>query len=183
MSDWPFGTDALEHDPLTRLRIPVVTSFNPSWYYTCAFLGTNEDTGQTWEPPWPFASAERPTEAEVRMLGSFREYHRHYWQTVHGYNMAKLDAKPLDVDSTGSATVFIKYGTSDWGYRKTSWVYGHTFVPAPPSLRGTEHDSDKHPGPLRLDQVMDLIHHIGSDYPSKEWIKWKADHPELFGTD
>lgn len=180
--NWPFGDDAIQDDPLTKLRIPVVNSFNPSWYYTCAFLGTNEDTGQTWEPPWPFASAARPTESEVRLLTSFREHHRWYWSTVHGYDMGKLDAKPLDVDSTGAATVFIKYGADDWGYRKTSWVYGHTFVPAPPSVRGTEHDSHKHPGPLPLDRVMDLIHHLGTEYPSKDWIKWKTDHPEVFGT-
>lgn len=179
---WPFGTDALEHDPLTALRIPVVTSFNPSGYYTCAYLGTNKDTGQDWEPPWPFASAERPTDREAQMLASFREYHRWYWSTVWGYDMAKLDAKPLDVDNTGAATVFLKYDDGDWGYRRTSWTSGPTFVPSPPNLRGTEYEYVKTPGPLPLDQVMDRIHGIGSEHPSKEWLRWKAEHPEVFGS-
>lgn len=177
---WPFGTDALEHDPLTAHRIPVVASFNPSWFYTAAYLGTNDDTGSDFDPPWPFASAERPTEPEVALLVSFREFHRHYWSTVWGYNMAKLDAKPLDIDSVGYATVFIKYGPGDWGYRKTSWTSGPTFVPGPPTGRGTQHEYAKSPGPLRLDQVMDLFHHVGTDYPSKEWVQWKVDHPDVF---
>jgi hypothetical protein len=181
-NDWPFDDDAKRDDPLTKLRIAVVNSFNPRWYYTCAFLGTNEDTGQDWEPPWPFASAARPTEAEVRLLTSFREHHRWYWSTVWGYDMAKLDAKPLDVDSTGAATVFIKYAEGDWGYRRTSWTSGPTFVPGPPSKDRTPHKYAKAPGPLPLDQVMDLVHHVGSEYPSKDWLDWKAAHPEAFGT-
>ena len=44
MSDtqaWPFGTEAKRDDPLTALRIPVVSSFNPEWRYVAAYLGTN----------------------------------------------------------------------------------------------------------------------------------------------
>ncbi|MFF8910610.1 hypothetical protein [Streptomyces olivaceoviridis] len=175
---WPFGTDAIQDDPLTALRIPVVTSFKPMWHYTGAFLGTNEDTGQTWEPPWPFASAERPAEREVQQLLSFIAYHRHYWQTVHGYDMTRLDARPLDVDCN-SATVFIKYGPDDWGYGKSSWTYGPTFVPGPPSQRGTEYEYATAPGPLCLDQVMDLVHTI-VDEPMEHWTRWKAEHPDVF---
>lgn len=172
---WPFGTDALQNDPLTERRIPVVTSFNPLWHYTMAFLGTNEDTGQEWDPPWLFASALRPTEDEVVMLDSFRLYHRHYWSTAWGYRMELLDNRPLDVDSVKGATVFIKYGPDDWAYRNTQWTSGPTFVPGPPNSRGTE-------GPLRLDQVMDRVHDSSAQYPNQEWRQWKASHPEVFNT-
>ncbi len=175
-SEWPFGTDALQDDQLTALRIPVVTSFNPRWYYTGAFLGTLTDTGERWDPPWPFASAERPAVREGKQLISFIDYHRHYWSTVFGYDMGRLDAKPLDVDSTGAATVFIKYGRNDWGYRRTSWTYGPTFVPGPP---GSE--SRKAVGPMSLERVMDRVHTIGDDEPMEHWTRWKAEHPEVFG--
>jgi hypothetical protein len=176
---WPFGTDAIQHDPLTALRIPVVTSFNPEWRYVAAYLGTSADTGNTFDPPWSFASAERPTDAEVQMLASFLAEHRNYWFKNEGY-ARKMDQRPLDIDSGWNTTVFIKYGPDDWGYRRCSWIYGHTFVPGPPGGRGTEYEHAKHPGPLALDQVMDLRHTVGSDKPMDHWLTWKADHPDIF---
>jgi hypothetical protein len=170
---WPFGTDAIEDDPLTALRIPVVTSFNPCWHYVAAYLGTSEDTGNTFDPPWPFASVERPTDAEAQMLVSFLLEHRHYWFGNEGY-ARKMDQRPLDVDSGWNTTVFIKYGTDDWGYRRCSWQYGPTFVPGPPgSVLGEA------VGRLSLVQAMDRVHTVG-DEPMPHWQKWKADHPEIF---
>ncbi|MET7792129.1 hypothetical protein ABZS93_37230, partial [Streptomyces sp900116325] len=113
--DWPFGTDAKQDDPLTELRIPVVTSFKPSWCYVAAYLGTSADTGNTFDPPWPFASTERPTDAEAQMLASYLQEHRHYWFGNEGY-ARKMDQRPLDIDSGWNTTVFIKYGVDDWGY-------------------------------------------------------------------
>ncbi|WP_404974853.1 hypothetical protein [[Kitasatospora] papulosa] len=177
-NDWPFGTDAKQDDPLTELRIPVVTSFKPSWCYVAAYLGTSADTGNTFDPPWPFASAERPTDAEAQMLASYLQEHRHYWFGNEGY-ARKMDQRPLDIDSGWNTTVFIKYGVDDWGYGRVSWQYGPTFVPSPPNSRGTEHEYAKHPGPLPLDKAMDLVHTIG-DEPMKHWLDWKAQHPKVF---
>jgi len=170
---WPFGTDAIQDDPLTALRIPVVTSFNPAWRYVAAYLGTSADTGNTFDPPWPFASAERPTDAEAQMLVSFLLEHRNYWFGNEGY-ARKMDQRPLDIDSGWNTTVFIKYGVDDWGYRRCSWIYGPTFVPGPagsPSREAT--------GQLSLEQVMDRVHTI-TDKPMTNWLQWKADHPEIF---
>lgn len=170
---WPFGTDAIETDPLTKLRIPVVTSFNPSWHYVAAYLGTNADTGQDWNPSWPFASTERPTDAEAQMLVSFLAEHRHYWFNDEGYTHT-MDRRPLDIDSGWNTTVFIKYGTDDWAYRRCSWNRGPTFVPDPPNF------TDRKLGPLTLEQVMDRVHSHG-DEPSPRWQQWKTDHPDVFG--
>jgi hypothetical protein len=169
---WPFGTDAIETDPLTALRIPVVRSFNPSWHYVAAYLGTSADTGNTFDPPWPFASAERPTDAEARMLASFLLEHRNYWFGNEGY-ARKMDQRPLDVDSGWNTVVFIKYAADDWGYRRCSWTYGLTFVPEPPNFPNRKR------GPLPLEQVMDRIHAHG-DEPSPRWRQWKANHPDIF---
>jgi hypothetical protein len=173
---WPFGTDAIENDPLTALRIPVVTSFKPTWGYIGAFLGTSADTGNTFDPPWPFASVERPTDAETRMLVSYIDDAK---SQLRGGYVARMEERPLDVDNWSCGHVFIKYGPDDWGYRCNSWIYGHTFVPSPPSLRGTEHAHAKHPGPLPLEKVMDLVHTIG-DEPMQHWLDWKIAHPEVF---
>jgi hypothetical protein len=170
---WPFGTDAKQDDPLTALRIPVVTNFNPSWHYVAAYLGTSDDTGNTFDPPWPFASVDRPTDAEAQMLVSYLQEHRHYWFGNEGY-ARKMDRRPLDVDSGWNTVVFIKYGTDDWGYRRCSWTYGPTFVPGPP---GSE--SRETVGALTLQQVMDRIH-AWSGEPSPRWQQWKAAHPDVF---
>lgn len=173
---WPFGTDAIQDDPLTVLRIPVVTSFRPRWCYVAAYLGTNADTGGDWDPPWPFASAERPTAAEACMLVSFLQEHRSRLRS--GY-VQEMDERPLDIDRGWNTTVFIKYAEADWGYGRVSWIYGHTFVPSPPNLRGTDYAHTKYPGPLPLERVMDLVHTIG-DEPMDDWLRWKANHPDIF---
>ncbi|MEU2316607.1 hypothetical protein ACFY7X_13520 [Streptomyces althioticus] len=178
-TSWPFGTDAIQNDPLTALRIPVVTSFKPNWCYVAAYLGTSADTGNTFDPPWPFASTERPTGAEAKMLASFIAEHRNYWFGNEGYTR-KMDQRPLDVDGGWNTVVFIKYGTDDWGYGRVSWIYGPTFIPTPPSSRGTQYAHAKHPGPLPLEQVMDLVHTLGSDQPMQHWLDWKAAHPDVF---
>ncbi|WP_369274459.1 hypothetical protein AB5J55_35070 [Streptomyces sp. R11] len=170
---WPFGTDAIQDDPLTAMRIPVVTSFNPRWCYVAAYLGTSADTGNTFDPPWPFASAERPTDAEAQMLVSYLQEHRHYWFGNEGY-ARKMDQRPLDIDSGWNTTVFIKYGADDWGYRRCSWTYGPTFVPGPPGS-----DSRAAVGQHSLEQVMDRIQAHGNE-PSPRWQQWKANHPNIF---
>lgn len=172
-SDWPFGDDADRDDPLTKLRIPVVGSFNPGWRYIAAFLKPVTDGPDYLKGP-PFASNERPTEAEARMLSSFiREYIRHWFRESY---QSKLAERPLDVDSGCNTTVFIKYAEDDWGYRQRSWTYGPTFVPQPPSF------PDRNPGPLTLEQVMDRCHTV-DDGPMQHWLDWKTAHPEVFGAD
>jgi hypothetical protein len=164
---WPFGDDADEHDPLTALRIPVVGSFKPQWGFIGAFLKT--DPGSPFDPPWPFASAERPTDAEARMLVSYIEEAKSH---LRGGYIAKMEQRPLDVDNWSCGHVFIKYGTDDWGYRRNSWIYGATFVPDPPNTSDRE-------GPLTLEQVMDRCYSIGGE-PMAHWADWKKAHPEVF---
>ena len=171
---WPFETDADRDDPLTALRIPVVGSFRPRWKYVAAYLKPASKTEDTYS----WCSAERPTDTEAAMLASFiREYITHYFH--EGYQ-ARLAERALDVDSGCVTTVFIKYGEGDWGYRKDTWQYGPTFVPEPPHMR-ERYPNEKPVGPLTLGQVMDRIHHMDTDYPSKRWAEWKASHADVFG--
>lgn len=166
-TSWPFGTDAAEHDPLTKLRIPVVTSFNPEWKYIAAYIDV--DTS-----PYSWGSTERPTDAEAAMLRSYIDEYIHYF--LGDRERDRMLKRALDVEGGVVTRVFIKYGTDDWGYRVVTWQYGPTYVPSGPKTRGTEHEYVKHRGPLTLEQVMDLDHDI---YP-KRWLDWKAAHPEVF---
>lgn len=159
---WPFGTDAIEDDPLTALRIPVVTSFNPGWKYIAAYIGV--DTG-----PYSWGSQERPTDAEARMLASYIDEYIDYF--LGDRERQRMLKRPLDVEGRVVTRVFIKYAPDDWGYRVVTWQYGPLFVPGP---AGSE--SRKAVGRLSLEQVMDRDHDI---YP-KRWLDWKANHPEIF---
>lgn len=169
MTAWPFDTDAKQDDPLTALRVPVVTSFNPQWKYIAAYIDVDISK-------YSWGSTERPTDAEAAMIASFIEEYKHHWfrESYH----RELAKRPLDVDSGCNTTIFIKYGPDDWGYRRCSWEYGPLFLPASPKMRGNHPEM---PGPLTLEQVMDWCRSPG-DEPMLHWLKWKADHPETFST-
>lgn len=163
MTAWPFGTDADEHDPLTKLRI-AVTGSHPQWYYLVAF---NRD------------SDARPTDTEAAMLASYLDEYKAYWYS--GSYLHELAQRPLDVDGGANGVIFHKYADNDWGYRRQSWTRGPMFVPQSPRLREMYlHEAPL--GPLTLEQVMDHAHTIADDKPMKRWLDWKAAHPEVFPT-
>jgi hypothetical protein len=51
-----------------------------------------------------------------------------------------------------------------------------------PRQRGGEFDNVIIKGPVTLVQLMDRIHTIGDDKPTRFWTDWKTAHPEVFGT-
>jgi hypothetical protein len=162
-----FGHDADLNDPLARLRIAVTYS-HPEWPY---LVGFDQE------------SAVRPTDREAAMLASYLEEYKVRWygpDERYGYRH-KLAQRPLDADGGANGVVFHKYGEGDWGYRRRSWTQGPMFVP--PSPRGREYlrgQGTEVPGPLTLEQTMDLAHTI-VDKIDTSWVKWKAEHPEAFG--
>lgn len=158
---WPFGTDADRNDPLTAVRI-AVTGTHPGWSYLVAF---NRD------------SPERPTDAEAAMLASYLEEYKHRWYGDNWYR-AKLAQRALDVDAGANGTIFRKYAPDDWGYRRRTWRQGPLFVPQSPRLREM-YPGEAPLGPLSLIQLMDYVH-SHSEEVSPRWLKWKADHPEVF---
>lgn len=163
---WPFGDDADRDDPITKLRIPAVWSFNPLWKYIAAYIKPHPD-----ENPYHWGSTERPTSAEAAMLASFIQEYLHRWFN-DGY-IRRLAERPLDVDGGCNTTLFIKYGPDDWGYRRASWERGPMFVPQAPRV---EERGER----LTLEQLMDRIHTIADTKPMQHWTDWKAAHPEVF---
>lgn len=168
---WPFGTDADRDDPLTALRVPAVSSFNPMWRYIAAYVKPESETGAHW------GSTERPTDAEAAMLASFIQEYLHHW--FNAGHIRKLAERDLDVD-TGVTTLFVKYGADDWGYRLDTWQHGPLFVPPRPSYR-VRFPDEACGSPLSLVQVMDRRHTICDGEPMQHWLDWKAAHPVVFG--
>jgi hypothetical protein len=162
-TDWPYDAD--QHDPLTAQRIPVVGSAWPSWFYIVAF-----DSGRLDD------EHHRPTDREVAMLRSFLD------EVLSGLTpwwRSEMAKRPYDIDGGAAGVIFRKWGPDDWGYRRRTWEYGPTYVPAHPRIRARHEGSV---GPLDLERVMDRIYTFGDDKPISRWVQWKADHPEVFGT-
>ncbi len=148
--DWPYDAD--RDDPLTALRIPVVSAYGHEFNYIVMF---DRD------------SAQRPTDAEAAMLAPYLGHYVDHWYTDTW--KARLAERPFDVDGGANGVVFHKYGPDDWGYRRRSWTMGPKFVP---SLDRKE--------PSSLERVMDRVHTV-LDEPMPDWLEWKAARPEVFG--
>lgn len=159
-TDWPFDAD--RDDPLTALRIPV-TSFAPGWMYTACFDRESE---------------ARPTNTEARMIASFIEQYQERW-FGNGSWRRKQQAQAFDMDCR-TTTVFHKWADGDWSYRCVTWERGPLWIPVFPRQRGGEYDDAKLSAHT-LVQVMDRVHHMHTEHPSKPWAEWKASHPEAFG--
>ena len=157
---WKYDAD--EHDPLTALRIPV-TGSHPGWTYTACFDRESE---------------QRPTDVEARQIASFIEEYQERW-FGNGSWRQQQQAKAFDMDCY-TTTVFHKWADDDWSYRCVTWQYGPMWVPVFPRQRGSQYDDPKLSA-MTLVQVMDRIHHVGTKYPSKHWLEWKAAHPDVFG--
>lgn len=155
---WPYDAD--QHDPLTALRIPVTSAF-PGWRYTATFDRESE---------------QRPTDLEATQLASFIEQYKRHW--FNDRYIAKLNERPFDTDAV--TKIFHKWADGDWSYRVDTWQYGPFWVPVAPWQRSGENGDTSRLGPLALVQVMDRTHGIGTDYPSKHWMDWKAQYPEVF---
>jgi hypothetical protein len=158
---WPFGTDADEHDPLTKLRIPV-TGAHPMWRYIATFDRDSE---------------ARPTDLEAAQLASYIEQYKDYF--FNDWYKAKLLERPLDVDAV--TRIFHKWSDDDWSYRVDTWQYGAFWIPVAPRLRHGQYDEARL-GPLSLVQAMDRDKRMHTEYPNKDWAAWKATHPEVFPT-
>lgn len=162
-SNWPFGKDADQNDPLTVLRI-AVTGRHPGWAFLVGF---------------DRESKARPTDQEAAMLASYLEEYKCHWygdDDRYGYR-SKMIQRPLDVDTGANGVVFHKYGENDWGYRRNSWHTPAGFSPESPEAREW---AEVTIGPMTLEEVMDYAHKI-VDHIDERWLKWKTEHTDVFG--
>lgn len=154
----------------TSLRVPFIRNPWPRWFYVTAIF---VDPGSP--PGW---HGELPTDNEVRMVASYNDCYRDYWY-CDSYKAKMREFAPYDIDGGAVGRYLVKYPDGGgWAYRKHTWQYGHTFVPASPFLAGVL--AEETVAPLTLEQALDHERHIGTDYPDTKWIAWKAAHPEVF---
>lgn len=175
MTDWPY--DALQDDPLTAMRIPVITTPYPRWYYLAAVLIAEPVEGER-EPLW---TGLRPTDAEAAMIASFIEEYISYWYNGSWQHKLRTE-RPFAIDGGANGVVFCKYGEDDWAYRRCSWERGPEFVPVPPRIRAWYEgrgEGGVHTTPMSLPRLMDHVHTI-CDEPMPRWLEWKAAHPDVF---
>lgn len=145
-SDWPY--DAAQDDPLTALRIPVVTTICPRWHYLISVVIT-DDPDTLWH-------GARPTHDEVAVLLDVLEYQRSWYNASYLRHMAK---RPFDIDGGFNSLTFIKRGEGNWAYRRRTWERGPAMVP-PAYTPGPRYDL-----PALLDRIYE---HNG------RWEQWKT---------
>ncbi|CRK59037.1 hypothetical protein [Alloactinosynnema sp. L-07] len=156
-----FAEDGVTDDPLPlQLRVPLISNPYPRWNYLTAVVVNDQP------PLW---LGLRPTDHELRMVGSFHQEYIEYWYSETWKQ--KMRELPFDCDGGYNSVIFIKNPNGGWGYRRRTWSGGPTFVPGP---------SDE-PSPLIA--VMDGIHTFGSrdPQPGPRWTAWKTAHADLFG--
>lgn len=157
---WPY--DAIEDDPLTALRIPV-TKRRPERAYIVALHGIPDMLDEIHDEP-----LHRPTDREAAMIAAYIDYIRQ--RTYNESWQHKMLAEPLDADPGHVTVVLHKYGTDDWGYRRSTWDTSW-FSPPKPALS---------PDRLPLESVLDRASSGGAE-PHRGWTAWKAARPEVFG--
>lgn len=155
--EWPYAEDGVKRDEFAEsLRLPIISSPYPRWCYVTAVM--------VGEYPWEGMS-QRPTDDELRAVASFHdEYVTHYYNERW---IAKMAARPFDLDGSAVGRYLVKYNHGGWGYRRSTWQYGPCFVP-------TAEDE-----PSDLIAVMDRVHTI-DDTLMDTWAQWKSDHAEVF---
>lgn len=151
MTEWLY--DAKKDDPLTAYRIAAIPGSVGEYPYIVAFDTT---------------SPERPTEREARLLQSFLQEYVSYWYSDSW--KARMAQEPFDIDGTANGIVFYKRGENDWAYRRNFWTSGPLYWPSVTDSVG----------PLLLSSLLDHIHRHGDSTLSPRWLKWKAEHPDLF---
>lgn len=155
-ADWPYAEDGVARDEFAEsLRIPLIHSPYPRWYYITAVVVAPEETISGWR-------GVRPTDGELRVVASYHEEYLTYWYRP-GY-LAKMRERPFDLDGGANGRYLIKYAHGGWAYRHASWRMGPCFTPGP---------RDE---PMGLVAVLDQEKSLSSE----RWERWKSDHAEVF---
>jgi hypothetical protein len=140
----PYASDGVLDHPLSlEIRVPLINTPYPRWRYITAVM-----VGQ-----WPWPNGPVPTDAELRIVGSFHEEYCSYWYgPPHtGWRGRDMDQRPFDIDGGAVGRFLTKYEHGGWGYRISTWEYGPTFVP---TLQGE---------PTPLVAVLDRLHAHGGE--------------------
>jgi hypothetical protein len=157
--DWPFDAD--QHDPLAKLRIPVVRNAYPRWKYeVCVVIIDPADTSLDART---FGPALRPDDREVKQILAELDYRMAYYNESW---TAKMRRRPLDVDGSTNTLVLQKLAEGDWRYRRMSFEHGLW-----PFYNMTER--------FTLEALLDHVNDFGGTVNEK-WAAHKARYPGVF---
>jgi len=159
-TDWPYTEDGVQQGDFTeQFRYPIVNTSHPRWCYITTVVVFGESD---YRPP-----SLRPTDDELRIIASFHQEYIGYWYRDSWKR--RMAEKPFDLDGQANGRYLIKRAEGDWAYRKMTWTSGPLFAP---QFGSTE--------TLDLIPLLDRIHDWGDGEIRPAWLKWKADHPEVF---
>jgi hypothetical protein len=153
---WPY--DAVRHDPLTALRIPVVRNAWPGWKYEVCVVIADPDSADGFGGP-----ALRPDERETAQILAELEWRMTYYNEGWKAGMRK---RPLDVDGSTNTVVLQKLADGDWRYRRMSFEHGLW-----PFFNMEQR--------FTLEALLDHVNDYGGE-PNPKWREFKAAHPEAF---
>lgn len=158
-NEWPYARDGVQRDEFAeRLRLPLVSTPYPRWFYITAIVVAPAETILGWR-------GVRPTDAELCAVASYHEEYCSRWYTQEWRD--RMAQRPFDVDGGACGRILIKYPHGGWGYRRASWQSGPCFVPGPCD------------GSSSLLQVLDREQSI-VDESNGRWLRWVIDHPDVF---
>lgn len=149
---------SVHSDLAVSLRIPLISTPYPRWYYVTAVVVSTDP--HLWR-------GLMPTDDELRIVGSFNDEYREHWYR-DSWKQHMRDFAPYDIDGGAVGRYLVKHENGGWGYRKHTWQYGPEFVPS--------WDSE----PADLVTVLDRCCNW-SDRPNPRWEQWKSDHHDVFG--
>lgn len=147
---WPYDADP--GHPLVQLRIPVITTLYPRWYYSVALMVATHRNAL-----WP---SLEPTEEEGRKIAAYLEFR------LQGFGedwRRKLRERPFDMEKV--SVILRKCPDGGWRWRQSTWRDGPEMEPSDGSI-------------LSLDQLLDRI----TKRQAESWESWKASRPDAFAT-
>ena|SRR6478672_11280333 len=104
----------------TSLRVPLLSTFNPRWYYITGIV-VREDSR------FP-NSGLMPTEEEVGLVADRLQTYCKRWYRESFLQRMRAFA-PFDIDGSANLAYFLKRDDGGWAYRKRTWDHGPLWLP------------------------------------------------------
>lgn len=155
-----YAEDGVKKDKRSvQYHFPIITTLYPTWYYITAVV-----VDKSW-------GGVRPTDEELRIVGSFHdEYvHHYYGDPAYGWIARQREKHPaFDIDGGANGRYLLKRGDDNWAIKCATWETG--------AFPRSDQES------MGLVELMDWHHTIARE-PMERWVQWKSGHSDVFGVE
>ena len=157
----------LDHPWVAKYRLPMVTSYHPSFCYFVTLADREYDPTREIINLW---DVETPTEEEAALAGSYLEF-KIADQGFREHYLKEVRSRTLDLDSGFNTVSLIKRIHGGWGFVRMSY---RDKIPYPYHDADTKYD--------KLVDLLDFIETYSGDKPRDAWVEWKTAHNISNGT-